>query len=124
MTGLVLTLLAIAELVAFAGWGRIAYVAAGDDGTVAAWAAAVIAVIVVTLVWGLVASPQARFRHPVGTPAVTVIVFAGAVIGLLAVGPRDLGLALALVAAPCLLYVARVRPSRSPSRRGSPPSDW
>lgn len=101
-----LTLLFVAELLAWAGWARLAYVLVG--GGALGWLAAVIAFGVVTTIWALTASPRATHGGRLLTPLVMIAVYAVAVLAWWLAGPRALALVLAVLALLTHAVIARI----------------
>ncbi|MBT9256438.1 YrdB family protein [Phycicoccus sp. MAQZ13P-2] len=75
----------VTELALFGGVGALAHHAVG--GGAAGWAAAVVATLLVLVLWGLFMAPKARLRLAPGprTAAAVVLVY-GVAFGLLAAG--------------------------------------
>lgn len=101
-----LSLLFLAELLAWAGWARIGHVLIG--GGLVGWIAAILTFGAVTAVWAVTASPRATHGGPVITPLVKTIVYAVGVLTWWLAGPRPLAVVLALLAGVTTAVIARI----------------
>src|SRR5699024_216320 len=91
-----LSLLFLAELLAWAGWARLGHAMVGGGGV--GWIVAILTCGAVTTLWAVTASPRATHGGPVITPLVKTIVYAVGVLAWWLAGPRPLALVLALLA--------------------------
>jgi hypothetical protein len=119
MSVIFLALVFLAELAAWSAIGVAAYTLAG--GGVRGWVAAIIAVLVVIVVWGLVASPRAKAPAVAGL-ITRIVVFAGSVLLLALVGHPFWAAAVGLLIVVAHGGVSATTPREVPSSPGADPS--